>query len=67
MWGDRRWLNLPSMAPHNLWTARRKVEVQPWTYMAYKKSYAESNADRVLSSVMPPPIAIVYKLLRHTA
>jgi len=27
----RKWLNLPSMTPHNLWTARRKAEVQPWT------------------------------------
>ena len=22
---------VPSMAPHNLWTSRRKAEVQPWT------------------------------------
>jgi len=21
----------PSMTPHNLWTARRKAKVQPWT------------------------------------
>ena len=27
----RKWLNLPSMIPHNLWTARRKAEVQPRT------------------------------------
>jgi len=27
----RKWLNLPSKTPHNLWTARRKAEVQPWT------------------------------------
>ena len=27
----RKWLNLPSMAPHNLWPSRRKAEVQPWT------------------------------------
>jgi len=26
----RKWLNLPSMTPHNLWTVRRKAEVQPW-------------------------------------
>jgi len=26
-----KWLNLPSMAPHGLWTAKRKAEVQPWT------------------------------------
>jgi len=25
----RKWLNLPSMTPHNLWIARRKAEVQP--------------------------------------
>jgi len=25
----KNWLNLPSMAPHNLWTPRRKGEVQP--------------------------------------
>jgi len=24
----RKWFNLPSMTPHNLWTARRKAEVQ---------------------------------------
>jgi len=23
----RKWLNLPSMAPHNLWKSRRKAEV----------------------------------------
>jgi len=28
---DRKWLNLPSVAPHNLLTARRKAEVQLWT------------------------------------
>ena len=27
----RKWLNLPSMTPHNLWTARRKAQVKPWT------------------------------------
>jgi len=27
----RKWLKLPSKIPHNLWTARRKAEVQPWT------------------------------------
>jgi len=27
----RKWLNLPSKTPNNLWTARRKAEVQPWT------------------------------------
>jgi len=27
----RKWLNLPSKTPHNLWTARRKAEVQPRT------------------------------------
>ena len=26
----RKWLNLPSMAPRNLGTSRRKAEVQPW-------------------------------------
>jgi len=25
----RKWLNLPSMTPHNLWTLKRKTEVQP--------------------------------------
>jgi len=24
-------LNLPSMAPHNLWAARRKTKTQSWT------------------------------------
>jgi len=28
---DRKWLNLASMAPHNLWTLRRQAEVQSWT------------------------------------
>jgi len=27
---SRKWLNLPSKVPHNLWTARRKAKVQPW-------------------------------------
>jgi len=27
----KKWLNLPSMAPHNLWTSRKQAEVQPWT------------------------------------
>ena len=27
----RKWLNLPSKTPHNLWTARRRAEIQPWT------------------------------------
>ena len=27
----RKWLNLPPMTPPNLWTARRKAEVQPRT------------------------------------
>ena len=27
----RKWLNLPSMAPRNLWTSRRKAEVWPRT------------------------------------
>jgi len=27
----RKWLNLSSMTPYNLWTARRKAEVQPRT------------------------------------
>jgi len=27
----RKWLNLPSMTPHNLWIVRRKAEVQQWT------------------------------------
>jgi len=27
----RKWLNLPSKTSHNLWTVRRKAEVQPWT------------------------------------
>jgi len=27
----KKWLNLPSMTPHNLWTVRRKAEVQPRT------------------------------------
>jgi len=27
---DRKWLNLPSVASHNLWTLRRKAEAQPW-------------------------------------
>jgi len=26
----RKWLNLPLNGPHNLWTSRRKAEVQPW-------------------------------------
>ena len=26
-----KWFNLPSMTPHNLWTLRRKAEVQPRT------------------------------------
>jgi len=38
----RKWPNLPSMALHNLWTARRKVEVQPWTAKAKtRKSYIQ--------------------------
>ena len=28
---DKKWLNLPSMAPHNLWTPMRKAGVQSWT------------------------------------
>ena len=36
-WHGRKWLNLPSMTPHNLWTARRKVNVQPWTDDAERK------------------------------
>ena len=28
---DRKWLNLPSMTPHNLWTVRRKARVLPRT------------------------------------
>jgi len=27
----RKWLNLPSITPHNPWTAWRKAEVHPWT------------------------------------
>ena len=26
----KKWLNLPSMTPYNLWPARRKANVQPW-------------------------------------
>jgi len=34
---DRKCPNLPSMAPHNLWTARRKAEVQLQTYIGLKE------------------------------
>jgi len=27
----KKWLNLPAMTPHSLWTVRRKAEVQPRT------------------------------------
>jgi len=27
----RKWLNLPSMAPHDLWTSKKTIKVQPWT------------------------------------
>ena len=30
--------DLPSMAPHNLWTSGRKAEVQPWTDNGWKNS-----------------------------
>jgi len=33
----RRWFNLPSMAPHNLWTSKRKVYIQCWTDNGWKK------------------------------
>jgi len=26
----RKWLNLLSKTPHNLWTVRKKAKVQPW-------------------------------------
>jgi len=26
-----KWLNLPSIAPHNLWKSKREAEIQPWT------------------------------------
>ena len=33
----RKWLNLPSMSPHNVRTARKKTEVQIWTDDGCKK------------------------------
>ena len=35
----RKYLNLPSMAPHNLWTASRKAKIQPLTDNARTKKY----------------------------
>ena len=34
----RKWLNLPSMAPHNPRISRRKAEIQPWTDDGENKS-----------------------------
>jgi len=34
---ERKWFNLPSMAPHSLWTARRKAQVQLWIDNGWKK------------------------------
>jgi len=36
--GGRKRPNLPSMAPHDLWTRRRKAKVQLWTDYGWKKS-----------------------------
>jgi len=35
----RKWLTFPSMAPHNLWTSRRKAEVQPLIDDGWKQPY----------------------------
>jgi len=44
----RKWLILPSMTPHNLWTAKRKAEVQPrtddgWLKKKFRHDAAYSN------------------------
>jgi len=39
----RKWLNLPSMALHNLWTSRRKAEIQPWIDKGRKKTKCSPN------------------------
>jgi len=53
----RKWLNLSSMRPHNLWTARRKAEVQPqtddgwfkkksiWFWFTYTETHLRSNIE----------------------
>ena len=34
-----KWLKLPSMAPHNLWTLKRKAKVHPWTDNGWKRNW----------------------------
>jgi len=55
-----KWLTLPSMAPHNLWTSRRKAEVQPRTENSWKiigfglKSWSyHTDILSVIPSVIP--------------
>jgi len=50
---DRKQLNLPSMAPHNLWKLRRKAEVQLWIDNGWgkKKACLISGPQRIVHCV----------------
>ena len=46
----QKWLNLPSVSPHNLWAVRRKAEVQLWTDNGWKRRTLKTLYFRFLSS-----------------
>ena len=48
---DKKWLNLPSMTPHNLWTARKKAKVQIWTDNGWRRNYTYGISVVVSNSI----------------